>query len=69
MLSGEGNENVEKTTIGPISKKATLHVQHTFFCKFLCRCFARLQRETARNFLVTRFMEKMSYAHFQLGAC
>ena len=29
MLSGEGNENGEKTTIGPISKKATLHVQHT----------------------------------------
>ena len=30
MLSGEGNENGEKTTIGLISKKATLHVQHTF---------------------------------------
>ena len=28
---------------------------------FLCRCFARLQRETSRNFLVTRFMEEMSY--------
>ena len=32
-----------------------------FFCTFLCRCFARLQRETSRNFLPTRFMEKMSY--------
>ena len=30
MLTGEGDENGEKTTIGPISKKATLHVQHTF---------------------------------------
>ena len=32
MLSGEGNENGEKkkTTIGLITKKATLHVQHTF---------------------------------------
>ena len=30
MLSHEGNENGEKTTIGQISKKA-LHVQHTFF--------------------------------------
>ena len=32
MLSGEGNENGEKTTIhvGLISKKTTLHVQHTF---------------------------------------
>ena len=38
MLSGKGNENGEKT-IGLISKKATLHVQHTFFCTFLCRCF------------------------------
>ena len=34
MLSGEGNENGEKTTIGLISKKATLHVQHTFFVYF-----------------------------------
>ena len=30
MLSGEGNENGEKTTIGLFSKKTTLHVQHTF---------------------------------------
>ena len=30
MLSGEGDENGEKTTIGLISQKATLHVQHTF---------------------------------------
>ena len=34
MLSSEGNENGEKTTIGLISKKATLHVQHTFFVHF-----------------------------------
>ena len=33
----------------------------TLFCTFLCRCFVRLQRETSRNFLVTRFMEEMSY--------
>ena len=76
MLSGEGNENGEKTTIGLISKKATLHVQHTF-CTFLCRCFARLQRKTSRNFLVTRFMEEVLYvflftffftvAHFHPG--
>ena len=48
-----------------------------FVCTFLCRCFARLQRETSRNFLVTRFMGEMSYvflitflftaAHFHLG--
>ena len=34
MLSGEGNKNGEKT-IGLISKKATLHVQHNFFVHFL----------------------------------
>ena len=67
MLSCEGNENGKKkkkttttTTIGLINKKATLHVQHTFFCTFLCRCFARLLGETSRNFLVTRFVEGMS---------
>ena len=59
MLSGEGNENGKKTTLGLISKKATSHVQHNFFFTFLCRCFAQLLRETSRNFLVTRFMEGM----------
>ena len=35
MLSGEGKENGEKTTIGLITdKKATLHAQHTFFVHF-----------------------------------
>ena len=60
MLSGEGNENGEKTKIGLISKKAILHV-NTLFCIFLCRCFGRLQRETSRNFLFT-LMEELSYA-------
>ena len=60
MLSSKGNENGEKTTVGLISRKATLHVQPTFFVHFLCRSFPRLQRETSRNFLVTRFKEKMS---------
>ena len=61
MLSGEGNAGERwKTTIGLISKKATLHVQNTF-CTFLCSCFAQLQRETCWNFLVTRFIEEMSY--------
>ena len=62
MLSGEGNGGEQwKTTIGLISKKATLHVQHTFFYLFLCLCFARPQRETSRNFLATRFMKEMSH--------
>ena len=30
------------------------------FCTFLCPCFARLQRKTSRNFLVTRFLDEMS---------
>ena len=34
MLSGEGNENGEKTTVRLISKIATLHVMHTFFVHF-----------------------------------
>ena len=57
MLSAEGNENRQKTTTGLISNLA--RAAH-FFCIFLCRCFARLQRKTPRNFLVTRFVEEMS---------
>ena len=34
------------------------------FCIFLCRCFARIQRVTCRHFLVTLFMEEMSYVLF-----
>ena len=35
MLSGEGNTGEQwKTTIGLISKKATLHVQHNSFVHF-----------------------------------
>ena len=59
MLSGEGNENGEKTTICLIGKKATLHVQHTFFVHFSCRCFARLQRETFRNSLLSSCSAKI----------
>ena len=33
----------------------------TLFCTFVCHCLGRLQVETSRNFLVTHFMEKMSY--------
>ena len=40
MLSGEGNAGERwKTTIGLISKKATLHVQHTFFVHFFAVVF------------------------------
>ena len=57
MLSAEGNENGPKTTTGLIRNFA--RAAH-FFCTFLCRCFARLQRKTPRNVLVTRFVEEMS---------
>ena len=49
------------TTIGLISKKATFARAAHFFCTFLCRCFARIQRKTSRDFLVTLFLEEMSY--------
>ena len=61
MLSGKGNENSEKTTVGLISKKATFHARHTFFSTFLCRGFARLHRETSRNFLVRRFSGALAH--------
>ena len=67
MLSGEDNENGEKTTIGLISQKKQNKQKQNyaraahFSCTFLCRCFARPQSDTSRNFLVTRFMEEMSY--------
>ena len=61
-------ENVEKTRKGLISKSNFARAAH-FFSTFLCRCFARLQRETSRNL----FMEEISYvfsfsaAHFLLA--
>ena len=59
--SGEGNENGEKTAIGLISKKATLHVQHTFFVRFFAVVLHDYNVKTSRNFPVTRFMEEMPY--------
>ena len=64
MLGGEGNENGKKTAIhvGLISKKNNFARAALFsICPFLCHYFARPQRETSRNFLVTHFMEEMSY--------
>ena len=58
-LSGDGNE-----TVGVISKKKQLYTCNTLFCTFLCRCFARLNRETSRNFLVTCFMSALKNVFF-----
>ena len=60
MLSGEGNENGEKTTVGLISNKTTLHVQHTFLYISLPLFLHDYNVNLSRNFLVTRFMEEMS---------
>ena len=63
MLSREGNAGEWwKTAIGLFSKKKSNFARAAhFFCTFLCRCFARLQRETSGKFLVARVMEEMSY--------
>ena len=53
MLSGDDNENGQNK-----SKNNFARAAH-FLCTFLCRCFARLQREAFRNFLVTHFIEEM----------
>ena len=53
MLSDEGNENGEQTTIGLINnhKNNFARAVH-FFVHFFGRCFALPQRVTSRNFLV-----------------
>ena len=55
------NKTKQKQKIGLISKKKKLFTCSTLFCKFLCRCFAQRQRETPKNFPVTRFMAEMLY--------
>ena len=66
-LSGDGNEDGQKIkSVGLITPpppiKKNLHVSTLFLCiSFRCCFFARLQLETSRNFLVTHFMEEMSY--------
>ena len=67
MLSGEGKENGEKTTIGLIiDKKATLHAQHTFlYISLPLFCTTTMWTENSKKFLVTRFrVEKTSYVFF-----
>ena len=57
MLSGEGNAGERrKNNNRSNQQKSNFARAAHFFCTFLCRCFARPQRETSRNF----FMEEMS---------
>ena len=72
-LSSEGNENGKnkQTNKQTNSKKSNWQKKNNnfaraahFYCTFdflICRCFARLQRETSSNVLVTHFMEELSY--------
>ena len=55
------NKTKQRQKIGLISKKKKKKTCSTLFCTFLCRCFARRQRETPKNFPVTRFMAEMLY--------
>ena len=72
MLSGEGNENSEKTSIGLINKKATLHVQHTFFLYISLPLFFKTTTWDLKKLpSYTRFMEEIVHffftaAHFHL---
>ena len=70
----KATKTLKTTTIDLISKKTTLHVQHTFFfliskkqlctcssffCTFPYRCFTGLKREISFSLLFTRFMEEV----------
>ena len=56
MLSGKGMHRRKTVRNNNRSnQQKQLCTCSTIFCTFLCRCFARLQHETSRNFLVTRF--------------
>ena len=58
---------LKKTTIGLISKKSNFARAAHLFCKFLCRCFARLQRETSTNFFLLALVAA-SISHFVTAA-
>ena len=71
MLSKEATKCQKKKSVGLISKKTTLHVQHTFlyislpfFCKTTTRNFQKHPSYTFYVFLSTFFF---AAAHFHLG--
>ena len=62
MLSGEGKENEDKTTIGLISKNTSLHVQHLFlyislplFCNVKLPSYAFYGGNVVRFFFFVSF--------------
>ena len=74
MLSGEGKENEDKTTMGLISKNTSLHVQHIFFAHFFAvvlydniklPSYAFYGGNVVRVFFLFTFF--FTAAHFHLG--
>ena len=71
MLSGEGNARERRKNNNRSNQQKSNFARAAHFsCTFLCRCFARPQRETSRNF----FMDEMSNvfqftASFSLFLC
>ena len=59
ILSGDGNENSQKNQRSNYQKKNKNNNNNNnnfaraahFFCTFLCRCYARVQRENGENFV------------------
>ena len=67
MISGDSNENGQKKKPKQKQKHSgkknwpKQQNKNNFFVQNLCLCFARLQRETSKNVLVTLFVGEMSY--------
>ena len=60
MLGGEGNKNGEKNSNRSNQQKKQLCTCSTLFLYISLPLFCTLQRETSRNFKVTRFMEEIT---------
>ena len=67
MLSGEGKENCEKRTICLIGKKATLHVQHTFFIHFFVAVLHDYNVKIPETSSCSCWLFFFSVAQFHLG--
>ena len=74
MLSGEGMQRRKtvKNNNRSNQQKSNFASAAHFFCRFLCRCFARLQRETYRDFFyggntVRVIVHFVHCAHFLLA--
>ena len=60
MLSGDRNENAGQKKISESNYQKNIFARAGhFFVHFFCRCFGRIQRETSKNFLVTRVTEEI----------